>query len=102
MKSDGSTLLENYKILTINSVRIGIIGVTTGLDPSQAATESLTIADPVETVRTLIGQMSGRTDAVIVLAYTGDESVASTLADISGVSLVIESGLEAVRLRCCA
>ena len=92
MKSDGSTLLENYKILTINSVRIGIIGVTTGLDPSQAATESLTIADPVETVRTLIGQMSGRTDAVIVLAYTGDESVASALADISGVSLVIESG----------
>lgn len=58
MKSDGSTLLENYKILTINSVRIGIIGVTTGLDPSQATTESLTIADPVETVRTLIGQMS--------------------------------------------
>lgn len=92
MKSDGSTLLENYKILTINSVRIGIIGVTTGLDPSQAATESLTIADPVETVRTLIGQMSGRTDAVIVLAYAGDESVASALADISGVSLVIESG----------
>ena len=92
MKSDGSTLLENYKILTINSVRIGIIGVTTGLDPSQATTESLTIADPVETVRTLIGQMSGRTDAVIVLAYTGDESVASALADISGVSLVIESG----------
>ena len=91
MKSDGSTLLENYKILTINSVRIGIIGVTTGLDPSQAATESLTIADPVETVRTLIGQMSGRTDAVIVLAYAGDESVASALADISGVSLVIES-----------
>ena len=92
MKSDGSTLLENYKILTINSVRIGIIGVTTGLDPSQAATESLTIADPVETVQTLIGQMSGRTDAVVVLAYTGDESVASALADISGVSLVIESG----------
>ncbi len=91
MKSDGSTLLENYKILTINSVRIGIIGVTTGLDASQAAAESLTIADPVETVRTLIGQMSGRTDAVIVLAYTGDESVASALSDISGVSLVIES-----------
>ena len=40
----------------------------------------------------MIGQMSGRTDAVIVLAYTGDESVASALADISGVSLVIESG----------
>ena len=92
MKSDGSTLLENYKILTINSVRIGIIGVTTGLDQSQAEAASLTIADPVETVQTLIGQMSGRTDAVIVLAYTTDDSVASALADISGVSMVIESG----------
>jgi len=92
MKSDGSTLLENYKILTINSVRIGIIGVTAGLDQTQAATDSLTIADPVETVRTLLQQMSGRTDAVIVLAYTGDESVTSALANISGVSIVIESG----------
>lgn len=92
MKSDGSTLLENYKILTINSVRIGIIGVTTGLDPSQAETASLTIADPVETVQTLLEQMSGRTDAVIVLAYTGDDTVASSLADINGVSMVIESG----------
>ena len=92
LKSDGSTLFENYKILTINSVRIGIIGVTTGLDQSQAEASSLTIADPVETVTSLIQQMSGRTDAVIVLAYTGDDNVTSALADISGVSIVIESG----------
>lgn len=92
LKSDGSTLFENYKILTINSVRIGIIGVTTGLDQSQADTNSLTVADPVETVTSLIQQMSGKTDAVIVLAYTGDDSVTSALADISGVSIVIESG----------
>lgn len=92
LKSDGSTLLENYKILTINSVRIGIIGVTTGLDQAQAETNSLTIADPVETVTSLIQQMSGRTDAVIVLAYTGDDSVTSSLAAIDGVSIVIESG----------
>lgn len=90
LKSDGSTLLENYKILTINSVRIGIIGVTTGLNQSQAEASSLTIADPVETVTSLIQQMSGRTDAVIVLAYTGDNTVTSSLAAIDGVSIVIE------------
>lgn len=90
-KSDGSSLFENYKILTINSVRIGIIGVTTGLNASRAEANSLVVADPVETVKTLIQQMSDRTDAVIVVAYTGDDEVTSALGNIDGVSIVIES-----------
>ena len=77
-KADGSTVFENYKILNINSVRIGVIGVTTGLSQTQAQKSSLTVADPVETVKNVLGQMSGKTDAVIVLTYTG--------------SIVIESG----------
>ena len=83
-KADGSTVFENYKILNINSVRIGVIGVTTGL--------SLTVADPVETVKNVLGQMSGKTDAVIVLTYTGSEDITNALAAIDGVSIVIESG----------
>lgn len=92
LKSDGSTAFETYKILTINSVRIGVIGVTAGLNQTQAAKSSLTIADPVETVQNVLAQMSGKADAVIVLAYTGNEDVTQALADIKGVNIVIESG----------
>lgn len=91
-KADGSTVFENYKILNINSVRIGVIGVTTGLSQTQAQKSSLTVADPVETVKNVLGQMSGKTDAVIVLAYTGSEDITNALAAIDGVSIVIESG----------
>lgn len=91
-KSDGSTVFENYKILNINSVRIGVIGVTTGLSQTQAQKNSLTVADPVETVKNVLGQMSGKTDAVIILAYTGSEDITNALAAIDGVSIVIESG----------
>lgn len=91
-KVDGSTVFENYKILNINSVRIGVIGVTTGLSQTQAQKSSLTVADPVETVKNVLGQMSGKTDAVIVLTYTGSEDITNALAAIDGVSIVIESG----------
>ena len=91
-KADGSTVFENYKILNINSVRIGVIGVTTGLSQIQAQKSSLTVADPVETVKNVLGQMSGKTDAVIVLTYTGSEDITNALAAIDGVSIVIESG----------
>lgn len=91
-KADGSTIFETYKILTINSVRIGIIGVTNGLSASQAQKSSLTIADPVDTVTNILEQMSGKTDAVIVLAYTGNTEVTKALAAIKGVNIVIESG----------
>ena len=91
-KADGSTVFENYKILNINSVRIGVIGVTTGLSQTQAQKSSLTVVDPVETVKNVLGQMSGKTDAVIVLAYTGSEDITNALAAIDGVSIVIESG----------
>ena len=83
---------ENYKILNINSVRIGVIGVTTGLSQTQAQKSSLTVADPVETVKNVLSQMSGKTDAVIVLTYTGSEDITNALAAIDGVSIVIESG----------
>ena len=79
-KADGSTVFENYKILNINSVRIGVIGVTTGLSQTQAQKSSLTVADPVETVKNVLGQMSGKTDAVIVLTYTGSEDITNALA----------------------
>lgn len=91
-KADGSTVFENYKILSINSVRIGVIGVTTGLSQTQAQKSSLTVADPVETVKNVLSQMSGKTDAVIVLTYTGSEDITNALAAIDGVSIVIESG----------
>ena len=91
-KADGSTVFENYKILNINRVRIGGIGVTTGLSQTQAQKSSLTVVDPVETVKNVLGQMSGKTDAVIVLAYTGSEDITNALAAIDGVSIVIESG----------
>ena len=50
------------------------------------------MADPVETVKNVLSQMSGKTDAVIVLTYTGSEDITNALAAIDGVSIVIESG----------
>ncbi len=91
-KADGSNAFENYKILNINSVRIGIVGVTTGINQVQAARDGLVVEDPVEAVKDVMQQLYGRTDAMIVLAYTGDDEVTEALADIKGVSLVIESG----------
>ena len=91
-KSDGSNAFDDYKILNIDGVRIGVVGVSMGLSQIQASRDSLTVQDPVETVKEVMNRIYGKTDAIIVLAYTGSKEITEALAGIDGVSIVIESG----------
>ena len=90
--SAGNRLFENYAVVSDGDVRIGIVGVTNGISQQAAQRASVTVLDPVETAEAAVKELSGKTDTVIIVAYTGNEEVTRQLADIKGVSLVIESG----------
>lgn len=92
VRSDGTRLFENYAVISDGDVRIGIVGVTNGISRQAAERASVTVLDPVETVAAAVGELERRTDAVIVAAYTGNEEITRQIAELDGVSLVIESG----------
>ncbi len=101
VKSDGSNMFETYIIRTVNEVRVGIIGVSAGLSDVMASSCNAEVLDPVKTVEDVAGALSDRTDAIIVLAYTGDDSVTEAIAAVDGVNVVIESGRDMPDFRIC-
>ncbi len=68
VKNDGSNMFETYIVRTVNEVRVGIIGVSLGLSDAMADSCGAKVLDPVQTVEDVVGALSDRTDAVIVLA----------------------------------
>ncbi len=84
----GKCLFEEYRILTINHVKIGIVGVTDGLDEKTAERENLTIEDPSDTVSRVIASMGSRADAMIVMAYLADSDELDQIAQIERTSIV--------------
>ena len=92
--SDGSKAFEDYIVMNINGVRIGITGVTDGLSDTSLSREGLTYEDPVEAVTEAVSAMGGRVDAFIVIASISDTEVIGQIAQIDDVNLVITSARE--------
>lgn len=93
---DGSKAFEDYKVMNINGVRIGITGVTDGLSEASLSREGLIYEDPVDSVKEAVKAMGGRVDAFIVIASLSDTEVIEQIAQIKDVDLVITSSREEV------
>ena len=92
--SDGSKAFEDYIVMNINGVRIGITGVTDGLSDTSLSREGLAYEDPVEAVTEAVSAMGGRVDAFIVIASISDTEVIGQISQIEDVNLVITSARE--------
>ena len=92
VRGDGTRLMENYTVVSDGDIRIGLIGVTSGISGQTAERSSVTVLDPVESAQTAVDELKKNTDAIIVIAYTGNEEVTRKIAEIEGVCLVVESG----------
>ena len=89
--ADGSNVFEDYKVMNINGVRIGITGVTDGMNTELASRAGLVYEDPVVSVRDAVSAMGGRVDAFIVIASVSDSETIAQIAQIDDVNLVITS-----------
>ncbi len=82
------TLLPEYKVITINDVRVGVIGAVTEETPalvSPGGMVGVTIGDPVEAVNRVAAQLTddndanGEADVLIATFHEGAPSGAQTL-----------------------
>lgn len=87
--ADGSNAFEDYKVMNVNGVRIGITGVTDGLSQQLTVKEGLTYEDPIASVQEAVSSMGGRVDAFVVIASIDDKEIIEQLAAIKDVDLVI-------------
>ena len=79
VSKDGSPLLENNVIITVNDYKIGFIGLTTtatatSTNPSQL--EGIIFADELDTVKEQIAELTNKTDAIVLICHMGDNASA--------------------------
>jgi 2',3'-cyclic-nucleotide 2'-phosphodiesterase (5'-nucleotidase family) len=80
---------ERYRIVQINGVRVGILGVIgpTQLSPSviHSAGDRIRMLPPVESVQAAAAEIKDRTDVIVLLAHLDPQAMeqyASTLTDV--------------------
>ena len=89
-EASGRSYFEDYTIMNVDGVRIGLTGVTGALSSETAKSEDLTIEDPSRAVEEAIKKMGRNVDAVIVLANIYDDAELSQIASLDNVAAVIQ------------
>lgn len=79
---------EPYRIFTFGELRIAVIGVLTEKTPAmttKSATDGVTFLPAIQTLKTLVSEVSQKSDIVIALTHVGvrhDELIASEVQDV--------------------
>ncbi len=85
--SDG----EN-RLMDINGIRVGIIGLITELTPSMVTptgNEGVTFLDPLEVLREQVALVRPLVDILIVLSHVGFEPEKKLAKEVAGVDLIV-------------
>lgn len=100
VKTSGADLGQpkEYLIQEIDSkragktVRVGITGVTTGTAP---AWTGCVIESPTEALKRVVGELRGKSDLVVVMAYAQPQEVEKLATDVPGIDVLIgaQSGM---------
>ena len=94
-----------YSIVTVNGIRVGIIGILMGVLMDGFSTPELVgpwkVADPVETAQKYARMLHDRTDLIIVLSHITHAEMDAILSKVPEVSVVVagheHAGLPAMR-----
>lgn len=88
--ADGELLLPPYAIVERRGITFGIIGVT-DTDATWAPTisETLTVLDPVESVRRHLPEVRARSDLVVVLSRLGLEGDRALAEAVPGIAVIV-------------
>lgn len=98
IKKDGTRLLEPYIIKEIDGIKIGIFGLSTpetAYKTNPKNIEGLTFEDPVNTAKTMVAELKGKCDIIVVLSHLGiskDSTITSdkVAREVDGIDLIVD------------
>lgn len=80
-------LVEPYTIIEVDGHAVAIVGLT-GL----AALQEVQIRDPLESVRTVVDEIQGQADVLILLSHAGLEMNLQIATEVPEIDLIISGG----------
>lgn len=91
----GDPLFNPYIIKNIGNMRVGIVGlVSLGDDPAikKGFGSGYAVADPVSAARKVIGEISGKTDVILVLSCLASEEIRRLAAENPRICFILGGG----------
>ncbi|GGH56710.1 metallophosphatase [Paenibacillus silvae] len=97
-KKDGTRLFEPYVIKEVDGVKVGIIALTTPetmYKTNPKNVEGLDITDPSAEAKTLVNEIRGKVDVVVVLGHLGQDASSTdtsfkVVKDVPGIDVFID------------
>jgi len=91
----GDPLFDPYIIKNVGNVRVGILGFTSLADDpaiKKGFGSGHAVADPVTATRKIIGEISGKTDVILVLSCLAPEEIRRLAAENRGTCFILGGG----------
>ncbi|WP_342554594.1 5'-nucleotidase C-terminal domain-containing protein [Paenibacillus sp. FSL R7-0652] len=97
-KKDGTRLFEPYLIKEVDGVKVGIIALTTPetmYKTNPKNVEGLQITDPSAEAKTLVNEIRGKVDVVVVLGHLGQDASSTdtsfkVVKEVPGIDVFID------------
>ncbi|MBN1464843.1 bifunctional metallophosphatase/5'-nucleotidase [candidate division KSB1 bacterium] len=89
---NGQPIAPAYKIYTIDGLRVGVIGIILADLAQVTAVKNLSgvvVADPAETAQSMIDEIDGRTDLIILLTHQGDDQDQILASKIRNADIIV-------------
>ena len=88
----GKRLAPSYIVKEVSGVRVAVIGLIGPdafefMEPNE--TESLTIVDPVETMKVYLPELQKQADVVVALSHLGDEEDVALAEHVPGIDVIV-------------
>jgi 2',3'-cyclic-nucleotide 2'-phosphodiesterase (5'-nucleotidase family) len=88
VKSNGELLAKPYVVKDVAGHRVAIVGLTGG-----RGTDLFEVRDPQATMKTVMGELNGQADEVILLSTAGAETDQKIADAVPGITAIISGGV---------
>lgn len=95
---DGNRVFDEYEIVDMNGLKVGIFGLTTpetAIKTNPKNVEGIEFEDPIEASKEIVDKLEDKTDVIVAIAHVGlDESSCVTSKEIAekvkGIDVIID------------
>ncbi len=92
LRYNGKAVFEPYRIFEINSVKVGVLAVTSPGLSQRIKADGVEVLDPSAQLKSLIPDLKRKTNVVILLSNLGEPEDRVLANTIDGIDLIIGSG----------
>ncbi len=92
LRYKGKAVFEPYGIFEVNSVKVGVLAVTSPGLSQRTKADGVEVLDPSARLKSLIPELKNRVDVIVLLSNLGEFEDRKLASTVDGIDVIIGSG----------